>query len=121
NFPPLSPFRTCRPQLQARVFRRVEMSRFFRLCAVCLLLPMFAAGCGGGGGGSSLTSNGRTAEVAVFSTDSFRDDFDQVWVTVYKLELLDSAGNADTLFSDDAGKVLDLRTLLDTAVDRFAL
>ena len=99
------------------------MSRLFRLCAVLTLLPILAAGCGGGGGGggSSLLPNDRTAEVAVFATDSFRDDYDQVWVSVHKVELLEPAGAAETVFSDDAGKVLDLRSLRDASGERFEL
>ncbi len=98
------------------------MSRFNRFQAVLMLLPFFAAGCGGGGGGSaSVLPGDRTAEVAVFATDSFRDDYDQVWVTIHKVELLNSAGQAETAFVDDAGRVLDLRTLRDAAGERFEL
>jgi hypothetical protein len=96
------------------------MSRLFQVGAILAIL-IFAAGCGGGGGSSSLAPGDRSAEVAVFATDSFRDDYDQVWVTVHKVELADSAGSAQTVFSDETGKVLELRALRDASGERFEL
>ena len=96
------------------------MSRLFNPGAILAIL-VFVVGCGGGGGSSSLAPDNRSAEVAVFATDSFRDDYDQVWVTVHKVELADSAGSAQTVFSDDAGKVIELRALRDASGQKFEL
>jgi hypothetical protein len=81
-----------------------------------LLLPVVLWGCGGGGGSSS---SGGNAPVNVFVTDSFRDDFDHVWVTIHKVELLDAGGAAQTLFDDPEGRVIDLKTLRDASGERF--
>ena len=61
-----------------------------RIAALCaLLIP----GCGGGGGSSSTSMQ----SVGIFATDSFNDQYDQVWVTLYKVELLTASGTATTV------------------------
>lgn len=84
--------------------------------AFLAVLPLMVAmvGCGGGGGGTSR------AKVAVYAADSFRDDYSQVWATIYKVELLDASGAAVTVYEDAAGKVLDLASLRDASGPRFA-
>ena len=69
------------------------------------------AGCGGGSG------SGLATRVAVLATDSLREDYDQVWATVTKIELLPSLSTdaAVTLFTDPNGRVLDLRSLRGAA------
>jgi hypothetical protein len=57
--------------------------------------------------------------VATFLTDSFRDDFTNVWGKLYKVELINSAGVATTVFEDTAGKTVDFKTLRDAAGARF--
>lgn len=90
-----------------------------RLTAMCVLLgAMSLAGCGGGGSGSSSTG---TRKVAVLATDSFREDYDQVWATIYKVELLPEGGGAPVVvFDDPTGRQIDLKTLRDATGARFA-
>ena len=86
-----------------------------KVCSALLLLPMIA-GCGSGGGGS----NGRATPAAVYVTDLPREDYDHVYITILKVELLDSSGAATVIFDDPAGKVIDLRQLHDATGKRFA-
>jgi hypothetical protein len=91
------------------------MKYFSRFLAASLALSL--TGCGGGGGG---TSSGAGAQsVGVFVTDSFSDDYDHVWVTVYKVELVSADGTAQTLFDDATGRSVDLKTLRDPSGPRF--
>ena len=75
------------------------------------------AGCGGGGGG---TTSGGTGRLQAFAADDFRDDHQQIWATIYKVELLDATGAAVTVFDDAVGKSMDLQQLHDNAGPRFA-
>lgn len=90
-----------------------------RLTAICMILAtMSLVGCGGSGGGST-TTGGR--KVAVLATDSFREDYDQVWATIYKVELLPEGGGAPVVaFDDPTGRQIDLKTLRDATGARYA-
>lgn len=79
-------------------------------------LAVVVAGCGGGGG----TSSGGNAQVGVFVTDSFRDDYTHVWATIFKVDLIDINSNVVNVFSDSTGVVIDLKTLRDATGQRFA-
>lgn len=99
------------------------MHRLSRLAVLGLavlpaVLPaMLLAGCGGGGGSSS---SGGNAQVGVFVTDSFRDDYSHVWATIFKADLIDSNNNVVNVFNDANGLVIDLKTLRDATGQRFA-
>src|SRR5262245_45605328 len=80
-------------------------------------LAVALTGCGGGGGGGSTSTSAQS--VGVFVTDSFSDDYDHVWVTLYKVELVSADGTAQTLFEDAAGRSVDLKTLRDANGPRF--
>ncbi len=74
------------------------------------------SGCGGG----SSVPGGSSAAVSVFATDSFRDDYKQVWGTIFKAELLDSSNSAKTIFEDATGKTFNFSGLHDGSGSRYA-
>jgi hypothetical protein len=76
---------------------------------VCAIVIATVIGCGGGGGGS--VSGGGTVPVGVFLTDNYRDGFDQLWMTVVKVEALANDDTATTIFEDSAGKEVNARRL----------
>jgi hypothetical protein len=92
----------------------------YKLCALCMAAAL--AGCGGGGGGSSVAPpvSGASGRLGVLVTDSFREDFSHVWVTLYKVVLNRSTGMPVTVFDDSAGRVIDLKTLRDATGARFS-
>jgi hypothetical protein len=91
--------------------------KHFGLGAVIALAAVVSiAGCGGGGG----SKTGGTGRLQAFAADDFRDDHQQIWATIYKVELLDASGAAVTVFEDTVGKSMDLQLLHDNAGPRFA-
>lgn len=74
-------------------------------------------GCGGGG---TPTASGGTGRATILITDSFREDFSQVWATIYKVELVSDGGSTVTVFEDATGKQIDLKTLRDSTGARYA-
>jgi hypothetical protein len=93
------------------------MKHFGLTTALALAAVVSIAGCGGGGGG---TTSGGTGRLQAFAADDFRDDHQQIWATIYKVELLDATGAAVTVFDDAVGKSMDLQQLHDNAGPRFA-
>jgi len=88
----------------------------FSLGAVFALAAVVSvAGCGGGG-----TQSGGTGRLQAFAADDFREDHQQIWATIYKVELLDASGAAVNVFEDSVGKSMDLQLLHDNAGPRFA-
>lgn len=98
---------------------------FMAFAAIAILI-----GCGGGGsgvGGSNGVSNGGSnggtgggsGVLSVFLTDSYESEHDHVWVTVRQIDVVGSSGRA-TVFRDDAGRQLDLKSLRDATGGRFA-
>jgi hypothetical protein len=85
------------------------------LLASLALLCMAGCGGGSGGSGSALTSSGGRAALDVYITDSFSDQYKQVLVTLYKIELTTDGMNYQTVFTDTAGRTLDLTSLASTA------
>lgn len=92
------------------------MKHFGFGAVVALAAVISIAGCGGGGGSKS----GGTGRLQAFAADDFRDDHQQIWATIYKVELLDASGSAVTIFEDAIGKSMDLQLLHDNAGPRFA-
>lgn len=82
--------------------------------AIGLGAVLFAGGCGGGGAAS-----GGSQPVSIFLTDSFSDDFDHVWTTVFKVEIVDDTGVVETMFDDPSGRTVDLKSLRDQAGARY--
>ncbi|MFM7322153.1 MAG: DUF4382 domain-containing protein [Armatimonadota bacterium] len=82
------------------------MTRRWALAAMLAILPfsMLATGCGGSKAGSR-------APVAVYATDNFDSDYDQVWATVRKVELIDAYSSAFTVFDEPSGRQIDLAGL----------
>jgi hypothetical protein len=95
----------------------IEMKNFGLASVLALAAVVSIAGCGGGGGG---TTSGGTGRLQAFAADDFRDDHQQIWATIYKVELLDATGAAVTVFDDAVGKSMDLQQLHDNAGPRFA-
>lgn len=95
----------------------IGMKHFGLTTALALAAVVSIAGCGGGGGG---TTSGGTGRLQAFAADDFRDDHQQIWATIYKVELLDATGAAVTVFDDAVGKSMDLQQLHDNAGPRFA-
>jgi hypothetical protein len=79
-----------------------------------------AGGCGGGGGTAGPPPVTGTGSVGIFVTDAFSDDFDHVWVTIHKVELVAPLAEPETVFDDAEGQIIDLTTLRDAAGQRFA-
>ncbi|MCW3052953.1 MAG: hypothetical protein JWN14_2123 [Chthonomonadales bacterium] len=79
---------------------------------VAMGLVATLAGCGGGG--SSSTPAVRSASVSVYVTDGFREDFSQVFLTLFKVELSDGT-QFRTVFEDTGGKVINASALNSVA------
>jgi hypothetical protein len=91
------------------------MKQFGLGAVIALAAVVSIAGCGGGG-----SKSGGTGRLQAFAADDFRDDHQQIWATIYKVELLDASGAAVTVFEDAVGKSMDLQLLHDNAGPRFA-
>jgi hypothetical protein len=85
------------------------------LLSACFAVIVLA-GCGGGGLGTQTSSG----SFGLFVTDNFRQDYDHVWATVFRLTLVDQIGASRTVFDDSNGRIIDIRTLHDAAGSRFA-
>ncbi len=116
------------------------------LIVTCAALPLAAfvgAGCGGGGA-TSLGSNpaslspqsldsarnisggvtapaGATQRAGVFITGAAPKGYEHAWVTVHKIEVVDTAEKAATIWEDRDGQTIDLGILQDKAGPRYAL
>ncbi|MBX3096840.1 MAG: DUF4382 domain-containing protein [Fimbriimonadaceae bacterium] len=77
------------------------------------LLALF--GCGG----SSDALAGGSGTNSLFLTDSFRDDFDHVWVKVYGINVVMEGGATVSAYANAEGEVVDVRSLRDNSGERF--
>ncbi len=93
----------------------MKLTRWFTLL-FALLVSLLSFGCGGSSG--ATTGGGRT--VNLFVSDSFRDDYDQVWGTVYRVEVTNPDGSSDVLYESTTGQVFDFKRLRDGSGARFA-
>lgn len=92
---------------------RTPKRTFFQIASGATLL-LTLAGCGGGG--SAPTASGsRTGTVGVFVTDAFKDDFSQVWVTLYKIEATSDGTTYSTLYENASGKTINVSSLATSA------
>lgn len=71
-----------------------------------------------GGGGSDTT--GGTRSVRTFVSDTFADDYQNVFGTLYRVELLTAASTSATIYDSAAGSTYDFKQLGDTSGSRFA-
>src|SRR5205807_2406879 len=108
GFAPYSPAIHCR-------VKEYSMRTLIRV-SFLLALPAFVVGCGGsgsssgnGGGSASTGGSSRAVPVALFATDSPREDFDHVWITINKIDLVDQSGGVQTVYDDPTGETIDLR------------
>ena len=90
------------------------MTTFFRhtiaVLAVAATLMAVIIGCGGGGGGSSSGS------LNLFVTDHFGDNYSQVWVTLYGIDLkADAATTFTNVYTSSAGQQINLADLASVA------
>lgn len=85
---------------------------------MCLLVVALV-GCGGGGGGSSSSGGGSTTQTAFFVTDAV-GNYDHVWVTIKKVEVLGGTNRA-VIYDDAVGKVVDLVSLNQGGTQLFSL
>ena len=83
-----------------------------------LALAVSLAACGGGGDGGGVAGSG---DVDLFLSDTFADDFDQVWLTLHKAEFHDSVADVfRTVFESADGVLFDARRLGDASGPRFS-
>jgi hypothetical protein len=93
------------------------MKRFF---ATYLVLSFLAGAlgiaCGGGGGNAPPTSG-----VGLFLTDTLRDDYDNIWLTIHKVEYRNQASGAfTTAWESTTGVTIDAKRLRDSSGERYA-
>lgn len=95
------------------VVHPIDMPSRRKLSLLITILVMASlqilAGCGGSGSGTEAAA-GSDAAVSVFFTDEGSADFDQAWVTAYKVELANDSSTL-TLFENEEGQEIDLRSL----------
>lgn len=99
------------PHFYRSQYHRMNMKRILLTLS---LTAIALAGCGGGGGSTNVFGGQR---VDTYVTDTFRDDFDHVWVRIYRVVL--NGPTPATLFDDPNGRVIDLRTLRDASGERY--
>lgn len=80
-------------------------------------LLLLTAGCGGEGGGTQTGRSGDSS-LSLFFTSEKSEDFDQVWMTAYKVELLNDSERV-TLFEDSQGQTIDLASLSGPTANEF--
>jgi len=83
-----------------------------------LLLGALLALIGCGGSDSTGGSGGAGGNSNIFLTDTFRDDYEQVWFTVYGINAVMDTGTV-SVYSNASGEVVDVRSLRDNAGQRF--
>lgn len=92
-------------------YQKVSNLKVLSLVGIALVL----ASCGGSSGSSSSTS-----PMKFFISDSM-DANDQVWVKIYKVELIGSDDVPKSVFEDTNGLAINVRALRDTTGARFML
>ncbi|MEM4409552.1 MAG: DUF5666 domain-containing protein [Candidatus Caldarchaeum sp.] len=89
------------------------LKRDWMCLAFVSLCGMVLFGCSGGSGGGG-------GVLSFFLSDSFRDDYRQVWMTLFKVELRDAnTGEYRTAFESAEGILFDARRLSDGSGPRF--
>jgi hypothetical protein len=89
--------------------KSLNVLRWSVLSSLLALIVVVLAGCGGGGGG-----NNDSGGMNLFVTDDLNTNYDQVWVTIYDVEVRDAGtGNYKTVFTSNEGVTVNLRGLND--------
>lgn len=83
-----------------------------------LLFGALLALIGCGGSDATSSTGGAGGRSNIFLTDTFRDDYEKVWFTIYGVNAVMDTGTV-SVFSDDSGEVVDVRSLRDNAGQRF--
>ena len=86
--------------------------RLVLLTAIFSVVGLLFVACGGGGGGSSSSSvspvSAGAGTVAIAMTDGAAEDFDEINVTVVKIELLSESGHVTVYEGNKTFNLLDL-------------
>ena len=85
------------------------------LTALALATSAFLFGCGGGGGPVQALAG---SNVSLFITDDLSSEYGQVWVRVFRIDVVGQGGST-TVFESAEGAVIDVAALNDGA-PRFA-
>ncbi len=100
-----------------RVFGMKPMKwRMTVLWFVLVSAAMMLVACGGGGSDTT----GGTRSVRTFVSDTFADDYQNVFGTLYRVELLTAANTPATIYDSTTGSTYDFKQLGDTSGSRFA-
>ncbi len=87
------------------------------LSLIAVLTAILGFACGGGGSSGGAGSSG----VGLFLTDTFRDDYDHVYLTLHKVEYRNaSTGQFTTAWESSTGVVIDAKRLRDLSGERYA-
>ncbi|MDR3692076.1 MAG: DUF4382 domain-containing protein [Fimbriimonas sp.] len=94
----------------------------FRSLATSLLAVVMGLGLSGCGGGGSESASG-TPRANLYLTDAINTNYDHVWATVTKVDLVGSSGTATTVYTAGTagGQVVDLLSLHDTTSQKYLL
>ncbi len=96
------------------------MIRKLMLGIWAVAIAVLAVGCGGGGGG---TSSGGASNSFVFLTNASNTNYDHLWTTITKVNLVSASGASTTVYDGTArgGKVIDLLSLRGSAGQQYLL
>jgi hypothetical protein len=94
--------------------RILKMKRFVSCAFTYAPFGLLAVVAGCGGGGSSQPTTTRSAPLGIYVTDSFRDDYSQVFVTLRKIEVSDGK-QFRTVFEDAGGKSINASALANAS------
>lgn len=83
------------------------ISKFGVAIALAATLLVLAIGCGGGG----ATGGSTGVPLTLFVTDNYRDGYDGVYGTIYKMEFLQADSTAATVYESTEGKTFNFRKL----------
>ena len=100
------------------IFRPTSTRRVLLFGVACLPF-CFLIGCSGGSSTSASVAPQKRS-VNLLLTDSLRDDYDQVWVGITRVELLTGEGVAEPIYDDLIGFQIDARKLRDAQGPRYS-
>jgi hypothetical protein len=94
----------------------MKSTKSFLVSTGLLAITTMAGVVGCGGGGNSGVANGGVGRpVRLFVTDSFREDVDQVFLTIAKVELITTDGAVTVAYDDPIGHQFDAKSLRDNS------
>lgn len=108
----------CHPKELARPTEKVKgIMKTPTIPALTVAGLLLLSGCGGSGGVPGSESSAGT--VGIFLTDSYREDYEHVWVRVCKVEMRDSEGAYRVAYESTEGVLQDLKSLRDERGGKF--